>query len=227
MIYTISDLHGCYDLYEKLLRQIQLTKNDTLYILGDLVDRGDKPMEILLDIADRPNVIALCGNHDYVARIILSKYIPGKRKAFGKFGDDASVWLEDGGIKTYESFMKLSKEKQKRVIQVFKSQPIFEELELNGQKYFLSHSVPEKERFEEFDDCNIYDFIMGEPDYELVYDEKLTIITGHTPTSFIDEAYRGRFWKQNNHIAIDCGAYFNGVLGCLCLDTMEEIYVKV
>jgi len=52
------------------------------------------------------------------------------------------------------------------------------------------------------------------------------IVTGHTPTGLIDAAYNGRVWKGNNHIAIDCGAVFGGVLGCLCLDTMEEFYVK-
>lgn len=50
MMYVVSDLHGCYDLYKKMIDKLQLKDADTLYILGDLVDRGDKPMEILLDM---------------------------------------------------------------------------------------------------------------------------------------------------------------------------------
>lgn len=225
MIYVVSDLHGCYDLYKKLLDIIQLTETDTLYILGDLVDRGDKPMEILLDIAERKNVVALCGNHDYEAKIFLKKYASGDKKYSEKFVEAFKLWLSDGGNTTFEGFMRLSDDDRAKALKVLDSQAIFEELELSGQKYFMSHTVPEKERFEEFDSLDIHDFIMGEPDYEMVYDNELVIITGHTPTSFIDEKFKRKIWKQNNHIAIDCGAVFHGTLGCLCLDTMEEIYI--
>lgn len=226
MIYVMSDLHGCFDLYKKMLETIRFSDKDTLYILGDIVDRGDKPMDILLDIYNRDNVIALSGNHDYEAKAFLTNYVSGKKNYSPEFLEVFNLWLDDGGITTFESFMALSKENQNQVLKVLQSQTMFEEIEINGQKYFLSHTVPEKERFEDFDNCDIHDFIMGEPDYELVYDENLVIITGHTPTSFISESYRGRFWKKNNHIAVDCGAVFNGILGCLCLDTLEEIYVK-
>ena len=46
MVYVVSDLHGCYDKYKKLLERINLTENDSLYILGEIVDRGDGGMEI-------------------------------------------------------------------------------------------------------------------------------------------------------------------------------------
>ena len=35
MIYTVSDLHGCYDKYQKLLETLNLGENDTLYVLGE------------------------------------------------------------------------------------------------------------------------------------------------------------------------------------------------
>ena len=76
------------------------------------------------------------------------------------------------------------------------------------------------------DSCRISDFIMGEPEYEKMYFEDAVIVTGHTPTGFIDPDYTGRIWKGNNHIAIDCGAVFGNPLGYICLDTMEEIYVE-
>ena len=51
-------------------------------------------------------------------------------------------------------------------------------------------------------------------------------MTGHTPTALIDMASRGRIWRKNGHIALDCGAVFGEGLGCICLDTMQEFYVK-
>ena len=74
--------------------------------------------------------------------------------------------------------------------------------------------------------CRVCDFLMGEPEYEICYDPKRIIVTGHTVTSLIDKASRGRIWRGNGHIAIDCGAVYSGVLGCLCLDTLEEFYVE-
>ena len=40
MIYAMSDIHGQYELFRNLMEQIPLGKDDTLYVLGDVVDRG-------------------------------------------------------------------------------------------------------------------------------------------------------------------------------------------
>ena len=50
MIYAMSDLHGCYDKYIKMLEKINFSNNDTLYVLGDIVDRGADGIKILQDI---------------------------------------------------------------------------------------------------------------------------------------------------------------------------------
>ena len=40
MHYAIADLHGAYDRYLWMLEEIGFSDADTLYILGDVVDRG-------------------------------------------------------------------------------------------------------------------------------------------------------------------------------------------
>ena len=72
MVYVMSDIHGCYDKYRKMLEKISLSDKDTLYILGDVVDRGPHGMKVLLDIAKRENVVLFRGNHDQQAGILLS-----------------------------------------------------------------------------------------------------------------------------------------------------------
>lgn len=72
--YVMSDLHGCYDEYIKMLELINFNKKDKLYILGDIIDRGTKPIEIIMDILERDNVTALLGNHEFYAREVL-KYV--------------------------------------------------------------------------------------------------------------------------------------------------------
>jgi serine/threonine protein phosphatase 1 len=73
MIYVTADLHGNFTGFIKLLESISLKEHDTLYVLGDVVDRGPQPLELLMDMACRPNVIPILGNHDYVAFTVLSQ----------------------------------------------------------------------------------------------------------------------------------------------------------
>ena len=40
-IFVVSDIHGYYNLFQKLLNKIDLKKDDLLIILGDSCDRGE------------------------------------------------------------------------------------------------------------------------------------------------------------------------------------------
>lgn len=40
--YVISDIHGMYNKFTELLNKIKLKDTDTLYILGDVLDRGTR-----------------------------------------------------------------------------------------------------------------------------------------------------------------------------------------
>ena len=48
MIYAMSDLHGCYEKYIQMVEMIRFKSEDTLYVLGDVVDRGEDGVKILL-----------------------------------------------------------------------------------------------------------------------------------------------------------------------------------
>lgn len=60
----MSDIHGEYDRYMAMLDLIQFSEQDTLYILGDVIDRKPGGIEILQDIMRRPNVHMIIGNHE-------------------------------------------------------------------------------------------------------------------------------------------------------------------
>ena len=48
MVYVMADIHGMQDYFDDVLEQIQLREEDTLYILGDVVDRGPDGIPLLL-----------------------------------------------------------------------------------------------------------------------------------------------------------------------------------
>ena len=64
--YAISDLHGQYGIFEKLLDVIDFSENDFLYILGDAIDRGPDGIKILQKIKDTPNMDLIIGNHEFM-----------------------------------------------------------------------------------------------------------------------------------------------------------------
>ena len=65
--YVVSDIHGEYDLFAGLLEKIRLKEDDSLYILGDILDRGPHPIRTLLKVMEMPNAICLAGNHELMA----------------------------------------------------------------------------------------------------------------------------------------------------------------
>ena len=73
MTYVMSDIHGCYEQYKQILKKINFNDKDTMYILGDVINRGTKPVEVLTDMSMRANIIPIMGNHEYAASLFLAK----------------------------------------------------------------------------------------------------------------------------------------------------------
>lgn len=65
-IYAIGDLQGCYDPFRHLLDEIDFEPSrDTLWLAGDLVNRGPKSLKTLRFVHEiRDSVVTVLGNHD-------------------------------------------------------------------------------------------------------------------------------------------------------------------
>lgn len=239
MIYVISDLHGCYEEYIKMLNLINFNDNDTLYVLGDICDRGKSPMKILLHMMEHDNIIPIYGNHDVLAYNALSKiglyskevlkdrdYVVTHNIMEYEEYREYLYWISDGGKGTLMDYDKLSISNKKRVLEYLSDFKYYEKLNLHGINYVLIHGG-----FNSFNkDKELYEYSLNELinsrlDYEYVYYDNKIIVSGHTPTKLIDENYKGKIIIKNNHIAIDCGCVFGYGLGCICLDNMKEFYV--
>lgn len=224
MVYAMSDLHGCYDKYIKMLEKINFNDEDTLYILGDIVDRGPDGIKIYQDMMKRKNVIAILGNHDYTALRMFKKIY--NREEFDYFDLRYKMWIMIGGEPTNNAFRELSKAEQLEIINYISQFTIFKDISVDGNKFWLSHTIPQKDRMLHDYNLEREDFIAGAPEYDKKYYDNKYIVTGHTPTIFIGPKYDGKIYIKNNHIAIDCGAVFGRILGCICLNNFKEYYVK-
>ncbi len=232
MTYAVSDIHGCYDKYKKLLEKLDLKEDDFLYVLGDVVDRGPDGPKILLDMMSRENVEFLLGNHDEAMMLVLRDLRGNDPLLLRDEGtlEVLDAWLSDGGVPTLMQFdRELTMREQNLVLRYIRKARKYALLEINGTKHLLAHSIPAYGDYildNGIEGLDSMDFCFNDTDYDTCYDPDVIMVSGHSPTGLIDKAYAGRILKRNNHIAIDCGAVFGYPLGCICLETGEEIYVE-
>jgi serine/threonine protein phosphatase 1 len=92
---AIGDIHGCLRQLETLLARVAPTEQDQVVFLGDYVDRGPESagvIDYLIDFRRTfPATIFLRGNHEQM----FAGYLAGQ---------DPSVFLLNGGLKTLASY---------------------------------------------------------------------------------------------------------------------------
>ncbi len=231
--YVISDIHGMYHKFEELIETIELQDTDTLYILGDILDRGEHPIRTVLRLMEMPQAICIAGNHETMAiecLKFLNKEITDRslEEIDDQMLNQLITWKYNGGDTTIREFRALDSDMRKEVIEFLEEFELYDELILNGLHYLLVHGglgnfSPDKE----MDEYTLKELVWDRPNYNRKYFEDILLVTGHTPTQLIDENNEnpGYIYKKNNHIAIDCGASFpGGRLAAICLETGEEFY---
>ena len=230
--YVISDIHGMYNKFIELLNKIKLKDTDTLYILGDVLDRGPDPIKTLLKIMSMPNVICMLGNHEDMALDCL-KFLTTEiteqslSEVSEEMLENLVTWQYNGSKTTIDGFRALDRAKQQEVIDFIEDMPEIEEISVAGQKYLLVHGglggfYPGKP----IEDYTIEELIWAMAEYDIQYFDDTYVVTGHTPTQGIPGNPRpGYIYRQYNHIAIDCGAVRrSGRLAAIRLDDGKEFY---
>jgi calcineurin-like phosphoesterase len=232
--YVTSDIHGEYDLFIRLLEKIQLKDDDTLYVLGDVVDRGPHPIKILLKLMEMPNVLCLVGNHELMAieclEFLMQEITDTALDSLDeKMLDNLVTWQYSGSRTTIEEFRQLNRMTQAEIIEYIKDFLIYEELKVSDKDYLLVHGglgnfYPGKD----IEEYSLKELVWDRAEYYITYFGEKYVITGHTPTQDIPgNPNPGYIFKGNNHIALDCGCNRpDGRLAAICLDTMGEYYVE-
>lgn len=231
-IYCMSDIHGEYDKFMELLDKIKLKETDTLYVLGDILDRGPHPIKTLRKLMDMPNVICMVGNHELMALDCLEflmKEITDMsiEELDEEMLDNLVTWQYNGSKSTIDEFGQLDVKAKQEVIEFIKDFVVYEEVSVNDRDYLFVHAdlgnySPEKE----IEDYSLHELLWMRADYDVQYFEHTYVVTGHTPTQTIEgNPHPGYIYQKNHHIAIDCGAHYpGGRLAALCLDTGEAYY---
>lgn len=219
MTYVLSDIHGRADRFDAILDQIQLTEEDSLYVLGDVVDRNPDGISLLQRIMQMPNTSMLLGNHEHMMLDVVKH--PGVLSKLRR-------WYANGGEITHEKLMELPGKDRKKIYSYLESLPLNIEVSVSGVEYLLVHGVPESTisqgDYWGYDDTT-QAVVWERMTRETVLPEGKTVIFGHTPTKRYQSGMPMRIWYADNLIGIDCGAaYEEGRLCCIRLDDLKEFY---
>lgn len=225
MTYVVSDLHGEYDLFMQLINKIKFSSQDEMFICGDVIDKGPASIKLAKYISKTPNIHCIIGNHEHAFLkyyhsllqetdidydTVLSKLqncFPGE--------DDCLDWEVMDWLETLPYYIE-----EPEFICVHAGIPV-----TNDHTFIPLQNVSE----EEF----VFDRRFKDP---FVYHTGKCVFFGHTQTDCVcsESKILGYLRDHNNSpktirdyfkIHLDTGTWSNGVLGCLCIDTLKAIYV--
>ncbi|MBO4394901.1 MAG: metallophosphoesterase [Eubacterium sp.] len=248
MKFLCSDIHGDLDKYMKAL---DIVGDNELIIVGDVIDRGDNGLDILLDTMNRDNVTLMMGNHE---GMMLDFLFGG-----GLYG---RAWLNpcNGGEITCDAFMKNEKVNDKALSDYLSHLPV----SIDFGDVFLVHGMPVPEKMDPNASMNnpVYRYKDDYPDYYLEQclwkslfkegslnpiqkkrNRKTTYYVGHVITQYAQDYYgQGKMTGDSGHeilaiTAKDGSVMYNLDGGCAmcssesylllyCLDTSEVTHIR-
>ena len=233
MRYVMSDIHGDFQNFYGMLVKINFSAGDTLYILGDAVDKGRDNLCVLDFIRNADNICLIKGNHEYLCE----RYLKGTVSA--------ELWDECGGADTRAETDRLSEEKKKELLCFLQGLPLYMTVEVRGEEYFLTHSgydadhavidpqtglVNIRASADEAAEADQERYLFSNDIHyipaNLRFDKK--IIVGHYPVIFLAEHEKAEIYHCLRYTDIDTGnerRRQGGRLACLRLEDGKEFYV--
>lgn len=245
MHYAVSDIHGEYDQFMDVLEKAGFSDEDTLYVLGDVLDRGKHPVKCIEYMMERNNIIPIMGDHEYMflngIELLKSELINDSH--LDEITDDRYelliAWINNGYGTTMNTFSKLHEERQGQIIRYIESFRRYVTVDISPlespgimETYLLSHAAPSV--YKRGRDPSDTEELLWGMNYGEVTEDMSGLIHGHIPTQNLKsiEGSRcgyisqiGSIYRKN--FMIDCGAcYDGGRLGLLCLETKREFYSR-
>ena len=145
MIYATSDLHGCDPKrFYALLEKAGFCQQDFLFVLGDVIDRGDHGVELLRWMMDQTNVQLILGNHEAFFLSCLFAFQPVTEENLAQLSnrklEQFELWLRNGGGPTVEALKKLVTEEPDVfdcLVDYVQDAPLYDVVEAGGQQFAL------------------------------------------------------------------------------------------
>lgn len=216
--YVVSDIHGCGITFTALLEKINLQKSDSLYILGDMINRGKHSKKVIKTILNLKNsgykVFCIRGNHE---QFLIAEMNFNNRLQFKQISERLHLeWL----LKKANPL-----EIKEKYFNFFNSLPFY----IVCGNYILSHAGFDFSTPKYLENFYAMLQIRNATDFTFITDNKI-FIHGHTPIRLSE--IENSIINKKQIINIDNGCVYNdidlqkGNLFCLNLKNMEYIIQK-
>ena len=228
MTYCISDIHGEYDLFMRLLDKIGYEDDDTLMVCGDFIDKGTGSLKVAKTLFDLPNAYCLMGNHEHM---FFKFYRARMHSAVMDFDvilrHLQGYFPKDGALLDWD------------MVDRFAELPAY----IERDDFICVHAgvpldihnrlLPLDEVDEEI---MIYDRRFKEP--SLLPLDAPCVFFGHTPSTAVNGRPEIIAYPKASRLAhspcisdyakihLDTGAYATGVMGCFCVEECLSYYVN-
>lgn len=214
--YAVSDLHGRYDIFQKIKEFIH--PEDIVYVLGDCADRGKDGWQIIKEVYNNPQFIYIKGNHED----LLVKAMYGDKQLCYLNGGKVTynTWkYKDGGSMAWA-----------RRLDYLPLEKTY--INTKGQTIILCHAgyTPQPDQR-----ISKEEYLWGRDHFNEKWNENYPttfIIHGHTPIPYlVSNAEPGAYWYCNDKggIAhkcdIDCGSVITNYAVLLDLDTFKQYLI--
>lgn len=143
--YVVGDIHGCYDEWIELKNKIEKQDPEANFILvGDIVDRGPKVMEIIdwamENITESGKYQMICGNHEMEKMQWFADFLD-YRELYPK-EDYRDYFPDNYDFKSTLVNNDIPLEQVQKIIRFFAELPVFKELYIDtGKKRGKQHYV--------------------------------------------------------------------------------------
>lgn len=127
--YVTSDAHGHLRALDRALELAAPGAGDTLYVVGDMVDRGPDPVGVLKLVRDLPGARVLMGNHE---RLLLDSLLTDNDV-------NTMTWEMNGGFTTARGLDNLPRDEAGSLISWIAHLPLFDVVEVEDR---FSAGVP-------------------------------------------------------------------------------------
>ena len=235
MIYVSSDLHGfSLDSFLRLLEEAGFGDEDTLYILGDVIDRnGDGGVAMLRWMMSRTNVDFILGNHEAMLLSCSFLFDEVTDKSVGHLTFEQMQlllqWMRNGSQPTINALLDLKKKNPEALVDLLdylKDAPLYAKVSAGGRDFLLVHSglknfSPERK----LSDYEPDELLWNRPSPDETYFRDVITILGHTPTGY-RFGKKGEMFRTDTWIDIDTGAAGGGFPMLLRLDDLKEFYYR-
>ncbi|MBR5827544.1 MAG: fructose-bisphosphatase class III [Clostridia bacterium] len=230
MYYVCSDLHGFnIDKFKAMLKEIEFSSSDFLWILGDVIDRGADGIKILKWLMSRSNAELILGNHE--AMMLACDFLfdeiteESVSNLTGRKLNTYLTWVSNSGQPTLNALSAMRNNEIRYVLEYLREAPLYETLTVNGKDFILTHSgFGSFSKDKKLSEYSATDLLWNRPKLGDEYFEDVTVVFGHTPTVFYGDNYRGKAIKTKSWIDIDVGAGLGLNPMILRLDDLKEFY---